>query len=231
MIRSRRTLTLLSIAAIVALGASSFLVFRQVSSSQRTTPVPKPDATALAQLTAIAQHYGTNTPGPEFSGEMNGFAFQNNLPRQFAGCSTDVRPADFASEHGSSLLNSSNLDFTATDIPSGSQPDVFKDNNGNAGHVIVGKCGDAITAVTENWTSSSGHFSVARLATGPVIEGHYSSDRLEATTINGRPAILVNPRFFGEQAYIYMRDDHSLWVVSSKELSVEALLQIAGGIE
>ncbi len=194
------------------------------------TPVrPKPNATQLAQLTEIIEHYGGNTPEPIFTGIMNGFTFQAGVPPV---CPTVPPPNGAVSEHGSALLAASGLDFDATYVPDGYAPDLQTDRFGDArGHVLAGQCGDTVDLVSETWSSPSGHFSVSRRASSPVIANHYSADRLEATTIGGRPAIVVHPRFAGEEVDIYLRDHDSFWTLRSEDLSVDMLVQVAAGLQ
>jgi hypothetical protein len=234
-LRSHKALSILAVAAVIAAGAALALLSSEESSSEgdatmATPEAPRPDETALMQLTQIVTHYGDATPGPLFSGELNGFTFQSDSTPDYAACTPDVRPWTVASEHDSSLLSASGLDFIATYTPDGFEPDVFTATAGETGHVIVGECGNTVIAVNESWTSHSAQFAIARRATAPVIGSHYSEDRLDTTTINGRPAIIVDPRFSGEEVDIYLRDELSVWIISSKDLSVDTLLQVAAGI-
>jgi hypothetical protein len=66
-----------------------------------------------------------------------------------------------------------------------------------------------------------------------VISAHYTKSQLEAATINGRPAILVQARFSGDSAApaIYMRDNHSSWQIISEHLSLDELIKVAEGLQ
>ncbi len=232
--RSRKAVALAGAAFAAAIFGLGFLVTTYALPSQKP-PLPTPNATQIAQFTQIIEYNQAHniTPEPPFKGELNGFTFQLNSPPI---CSSGTIGPSQASEHNSSLLSASGLDFESTDIPSGFQPVQLTDHFGQTGHVILTQCGippnpPKVVTVNEEWKSSTGTIDISRRATSPVIDVPFSKDRLQPTTINGRPAIIVNPRFSGEQVYIYMRDERGIWVITSKELGVAALLKVAEGIK
>jgi hypothetical protein len=225
----RSTFLRLTLLGLVATTAGALVVIAS-GYAQQNPPPPRPSAEALVQLTAIAEHYKGSTPEPLFTGEMNGFTFQRDAAPNFSACEGD-RPHLSAAEHGSPALASSPLKFNATYVPAGLRPEVIRPmSDTSSGSVAVIQCGQTIVSVTERWSSGAAALAVTRQASAPIIQNRYSKDVLEPTTINGRPAIVVKPRFPGEAIAIYLRDNHSFWTVSSKGLTLDELRRVAQGL-
>lgn len=203
------------------------------TASFRNDP-PTPDATALAQLTAIVAHYQGRTPEPLFTGELNGFLFKVATAPRYLTCPGEIRPYGTASEHGSPLLASSGLDYTASYIPSGMQAEfIMPMSSPDTGHVSVALCREtgAVIRVSEYWKSANASLSISREAAGPVVTAYFSGDRLQATSFNDRAAVIVKPRYDGEAIYIYLRDGRSFWSISSSGLSLDEVQSVAEGLE
>lgn len=234
MLRSRRLRILLAAGGVLATVASLFLV--STAAQQTQQDLPKPDETALAQLTAIIDHYGGSTPEPPFSGVLNGFTFQGPPYPDFQDCEQDgpggSTPAlyGFGTDHGSARLAGSGLDFNPTYIAPGFRP-VEAGTGSESGPVAAGQCGDQIVLVVQTWVSSTAKLSIERRALPPVLPNNrYSKDRLEATSINGRAAIIIKPRFAGELIEIFLRDEHSFWTVWGEGVSLDEVRRVAEGI-
>jgi hypothetical protein len=85
---------------IVAMPVTPFTP-SSISAPTTLPDFPRPDATALAQLTQIIEHYGGNTPEPIFTGEMNGFTFLSVPPADYGLCPDGERPRIVATSPGS----------------------------------------------------------------------------------------------------------------------------------
>jgi hypothetical protein len=146
-------------------------------------------------------------------------------------CSTGELPQIVATNPESKLVHDSGLGFDLTYVPAGYQLEDLLDGGHNTGPVIAGVCDGTAISLIETWHSpTGGQFTVSRRSGPSVIVSYISKDRLKATTLGGRPAIVVEPRYDGEGIDISLRDDHSIWGVGSKDLSMDELQQVAAGL-
>jgi hypothetical protein len=261
MFRSRGALAVLFVVAVLAISTGAWLATSDTPADETSlaveTPIataqpsgtpslhpavppvptsssnaPRPDATALAQLTQIIEHYGGKTPGPIFVGEMNGFTFVSVRPANFGLCATGELPQIVATNPDSQLVRDSGLGFDVTYVPGGYELEDLLDGGHDTGPVLAGGCDGTVISLTETWHSRSGdQFTVSRRSMPPVIVSYISKDRLMATMLGGKPAIVVEPRYDGERIDISLRDDHSLWGIGSEDLSMDELKQVASGIQ
>ena len=233
--RSRKALALTGAAAAAAIFGLAFLVTTYALPAQKPPP-PTPNATQLAQLTQIIEYNKAHivTPGVPFVGDVNGFTFGGTPTRP-----ADCNPRDLWSvgaEHGSSLLVDSDLDFQVGYIPAGYQSTVFAPQGGGdpSGHLIVTECQTTshVLSVRQTWRSGGQSFDISRTPGAPTTgSSDITRDRLQPLQINGRPSLAIDRRFTGEKAAIVMRDDHSVWSVSSTTLSIDELLKIAQSVK
>ncbi|HEX5368891.1 MAG TPA: hypothetical protein VFY10_05685 [Dehalococcoidia bacterium] len=232
--KSRKALALAGAASAAAIFGLAFLVTTYALPAQKPPP-PTPNATQLAQLTQIIEYNKSHdvTPGVPFVGEVNGFTF-GGTPVAWDTCN----PSDLWSvgaEHSSTLLAPSGLDFQVDYVPAGFQTGVFTpQTSGSSGPVIVIECkpDGPIVSLSQSWVSGSQAFEVHRRPGSPTPgSSDITRDRLQPMQINGRSSIVVGPRFKGEEASIVMRDDHSVWTISSKSLGVDELVKIAQSIK
>jgi hypothetical protein len=206
----------------------------QVTSMQTPPPRPprvngpKPDATSLAQLTAIVGYYGNKPPPPRFEGNLNGIDFS-------AGQSAAACPHDFlygtAGDHGAEVVMASGLDFTVGLVPAGYVSQIYHPmSSTETGPISVVLCKQETIGVSQDWKAGEDEIVVRRFRTQPKLAPSVERDRLDAATINGRQAVIVRPRFDWEESILYLSDDVSFWEIRASALSPEELIQFASSI-
>jgi len=206
---------------------------------------PSFKATAVVVATQMIEYWHGCIPPPDFVGDFNGFAFRPakqyfEVAHPRCESRTNGVPYGDATEHGSPLLATSNMDFDPTFIPSGYTNEIFQPmSSPNKGHVSVGLCGKTddgqtwrqeVVSVSQHWRSASGELSIGRSLDPPVISSLFTKERLEARTINGRPAVIINPRIPFDNVQLYMRDDHSFWIINAPGMSKDMMLRVAEGL-
>ncbi len=212
---------------------------------------PRPNATQLAELTQLVGYYGDNTPEPPFVGELDGFTFGPSSPEPGA-CTSGVGPdsPEFVpNDQAQAAFEASDLYFETAYVPGNYYPmptsDVVGSHGLRASALSVTKCHGVVTDVLRTWVSSSGDpLQITRRSdSSPNLAPRLARDELETTTINGHPAIIIKPRFPGDQIVpaVVMRDDVSTWSIScqpppghfeaDREVGIDELLKIAEGIQ
>jgi len=63
-----------------------------------------------------------------------------------------------------------------------------------------------------------------------VAADRFLRRQLSTATIGGRPSVIVEPRFEGDESYVFMRDEGSFWTIWSSDLPPATLRQIAEGL-
>ncbi len=212
----------------------------------RATPSPMGQVTQAVVASPVPTVEPTATPVPEqsptegparvamlttpFEGELNGFTFfgsnfESPICKQplspkctvSATCNNNVR--DAPEEEGIA----SRLNFTVTYLPAGAEQR----------YVAVSACEDDVIVMSREYSVQGGIVQVVRMSGPPCVSSFRPRDLLEATTIGGRPAVILKPIIPNPKGrmIIYMRDDLSLWNVNTFQLGLEELIKVAEGVK
>jgi hypothetical protein len=84
--------------------------------------------------------------------------------------------------------------------------------------------------VSQHWRSGADDLTISRRLAQQYFARAITPERLDALTIAGRPAVVVKPRYQGEEAFVLMRDDVSFWTIQSKAVAPDVLVEIAASI-
>lgn len=200
---------------LLGLGASSFFIARAVlppSQQAQAQPGQPPDG-------EIERKVREDNAKPKFEGVLNGFRFygSTNPPSPPPQC-----PAEGGQPSSAGEIAASQLNFTVGYLPPGMK---LTYEGGNT-------CSGTVVTIARNYAAPNGAMLIVGRGLGePATEREAPADRLEPSTIGGRPAVIKKPVFPGDRFTIYMRDDAgTLWIVSGFRLTVAEGLKVAEGL-
>ncbi|MDO8673871.1 MAG: hypothetical protein Q7O66_20870 [Dehalococcoidia bacterium] len=170
---------------------------------------------------------GTVLPKPiYFLGELNGFTFFDNAKSDQSASSLLRSPKCVSTRNGNNTRyvrenewRGSRLDFAVTYLP----PDVKLQS------ATASACEDDIVVLEKTYDKYM--LSVMRMAGPPFDNANAPRERMESTTIGGRPAVIVHPERTKGHVLIYLRDGFSLWKVHGFGLDQEEVVKVAEGLK
>ena len=229
---------------LLMIGGSAFLVGRvflaQEGQAEAEVALPLATIEAAPNLsesgssvpesgTALAEQSPAKPPTP-FEGELNGFTFfvsksvspickQPLSPKCTINAATGNNVRYATEEEGIA----SRLNFTITYLPPGAEQR----------YVAVTACEDDVIVMSREYSVQGGIVQVVRMSGPPCVQSAGPRDLLETTTIGGRPAVISKPLIPNPKGRmtIYLRDDFSLWHISSFQISLEELIKVAEGVK
>ena len=124
----------------------------------------------------------------------------------------------------SAAVQNSDIAFDVTYVPAGF----------SLGIETATACGDNVVRITRayvrNGPASQVPISITRIEREPVVGALAPIGRMEAMTIGGHPSVLVHPADNAAPTEIVMRDDVSVWLVSSN-LDTAEVIKIAARLK
>ncbi len=203
------TYTLIATALLLLSGGAAFAVGRYVLDDSGSAGAQPSDDTP--------QKVDKDRAAPKFEGEINGFTFydpQKTPVKQPASCAG----LSGGTEATKAEIGSSPLNFAVGNLPPGAEL-TFEGGN---------TCGGAVVAVIRNFGIKGGpQIAVARIGAAAEIPTEAPASRLQASTIAGRPAVIVLPVFDGDRVAVYMRDAAGYWMVSGAHTTLDTVLKVA----
>jgi hypothetical protein len=93
-------------------------------------------------------------------------------------------------------------------------------------------CRDQVVHIVRHFVilPSGASIFVAMTARPPIESADAPIDRLQALTIQGRPAVLVKPVFAGDRARVYVRHERGVMIVAGHQIEVDEILKVAEGV-
>jgi hypothetical protein len=93
------------------------------------------------------------------------------------------------------------------------------------------KCAGSVVVVARTYSGSDGRrVTIARVEGPPTtVLADAPAERLQASTIAGRPSVIQQPVVANHGTLVYMRDDTSYWVVNGIGLPASEVIKVAEG--
>jgi hypothetical protein len=95
----------------------------------------------------------------------------------------------------------------------------------------VTACEDDVINIQRTYSDGKGiAIDVTRVIGPPAISSKAPAERLEATTIGGRPAIIMRPVVAAMGNAVFIRDSSSLWEITGRGIPLEELVKVVEGL-
>jgi hypothetical protein len=207
--------------AVLAITAASFLLtLAMLPTPQGVTAAAPPPPTGLEpEKLGIEADFAK----PRFTGELNGFtlvgADHNWVEVNRSRSPKCIGPSRYASEQEG---RASRVYFEATYLPADVQA---------AGMSVIA-CEEDVINIQRTYSDGKGiAIDVTRVIGPPAIDSKAPLDRLSATTIGGKPAIIMMAPVLAMGAAIHTHDGWSLWETSGRGIPVTELIKVVEGLK
>jgi hypothetical protein len=231
-----------AITVLILAGLSAFLIGRYAASDDapaeaqvvpEETPSPgetpqalaSPDPDVVAMETAIAE----DNEKPLFTGTLNGITFIGEgtpFPRPADDhiCdNSDLRQVE--GDDARDSTRDSALDFEATGLSSGLE--LVRE--------IATLCGNDVINMariySDNADGNTQRVSIGRSNSAPAYPALAPRDRLEATTIGDREAVVVKSISGVNRTRIIMRDEKTIWTIIVDNIDEDDAIRMAEGVK
>jgi len=196
-------------------------------STPRATPAEKatPPQCLPPTIQALNDQLVAEAAKPKFVGVLNGFTFYApgldvaQIQRTMSAKCTGSNGRAGSEAEG----KSSPLYFAPGYIPPTSHqpPEVY-----------VGACQDEVVTIGFEYQLDNGLLTIYHIAGAPLYEGRFPSDRLQPSTIGGRPAVVAAPLSAPSlpQYTIFMRDARSFWIIQGRGVPQTELIKVGEGV-
>lgn len=178
-------------------------------------------AAVFARVEEAGREMALQAAEPRFAGVLNGVTFYpvnedaEFLRMRSPRCATN--PVRDAPE----LERASPLNFTTGYLPQGTSL---------TGH-FVSACADDVILIASDYRGAKGPLTIYRLAGPAAHDARFSAGQLQALTISGRQAVIIEEKVVLSSHYtIVMRDEKGMWRISGMDIDRAEILRIAEGI-
>lgn len=143
---------------------------------------------------------------PRFEGTLNGIIFYDPAKEEAVEVEicTDDNAAEIEGPEATEAIQRSLLNFDAS-LPTGSK--LIAEG--------AAVCGGETVNVARSWSTEAGPpISIAHFARPPMFVAEAPEDRLEATTIAGKSAVIVKPKLPNHVTKVLLTGEDGSWLVS-----------------
>jgi Domain of unknown function (DUF4367) len=190
--------------------------------------VPTFDPRGAACVTAIAiieqsgAEMATLAAKPRFVGVMNGIRFfPVNESSEFVRTRSPKCTTNPVKDAPPELERASPLNFTTGYLPTGTSL---------IGH-FASACGDDVISLASDYRGPVGPLAIYRYSGPAAYFGRFAGEQMQALTINGRPAVIIEEkRPGGAHHTVVMSDEKGMWTISGMDMSRAEIIRIAEGI-